>query len=143
MTKAAEKSKVSVHFDCVTSKGIKFSSRDNNQPVEFVLGEGNMLKPFEQAMYGMEVGDKKMVNIACNDAYGEWKEENIIKANRNEMPEGVTIEKGTPLMMHTNEGNEMQVHVVDVNEEEVTLDANHPLAGHDLNFEVELVTITE
>ncbi|HXK82314.1 MAG TPA: FKBP-type peptidyl-prolyl cis-trans isomerase [Bacteroidales bacterium] len=141
MTQVTKDCLVGVHFDCETSKGVKFSSRDNDQPIEFVVGEGNMLKGFEEAVYGMNEGDKKTVEISSDDAYGSWSEENLITAKRHEMPEGVDIQVGTPLMMRTNDGMDRQVHVKEVKEEEVVLDLNHPLAGHDLNFNIEIIFI--
>lgn len=142
MTQVKEDCTVNVHFDCETSKGVKFSSRDNDQqPIEFKVGEGKMIKAFEEAVLGLSAGDKKSIKIGSDEAYGQRSDENIIEAKRSEMPEGTDIQPGTPLMMHTNEGQEIQVMVTEVTDEKIMLDANHPLAGHDLNFEIEIISV--
>jgi peptidylprolyl isomerase len=141
MTQVTKDCLVSVHFDCETSKGVKFSSRDNDQTIDFVVGEGNMLKGFEEAVYGMSEGEKKSVNITSEEAYGPWSEENLVTAKKQEMHEGVDIQKGTPLIMRTKDGQEKQVNVTEVKDDEVVLDTNHPLAGHDLNFLIEIISV--
>lgn len=133
----------SIHYACKTSKGLEFSSRENDKPIEFTPGEGKLLSPLEDVVIGMKVGEIKTVKIESKDAYGVWSDDNLVTSKHEEMPEGIELKKGTPLMMHSENNEEVRVSIYEVSETEVVIDTNHPLADHDLTFDVELLEIKE
>jgi peptidylprolyl isomerase len=105
------------------------------------VGSGQIIKGLDSAIPGMTVGDKKTVNVPCDQAYGETNPEARQAVPREQIPAEIPLEVGTQLQMQTPQGQVVPVTVADVSETEVTLDANHPLAGQDLNFEIEVVEI--
>ncbi len=112
-------------------------------PMELVVGEENFFTQIDEALVGMSSGEKVTVTVTCEDAFGDYDEENVFSVDRSEFPEDLVPELEQTLEMASDEEDEdgMVVTVVDVTDETVTLDANHPLAGEDLTFEVELVEI--
>jgi peptidylprolyl isomerase len=116
------------------------SSQDRG-PLEFEIGAGNVISGLEQGVIGMRTGDKKTITIPPEDAFGQPREDLVIDLNKNEIPEGIKLSVGVHLNIQTSEGQVFKVKVVDVKEDTVTLDANHPLAGATLNFDVELIEI--
>lgn len=110
-------------------------------PLEITLGEGDFYSPVETALIGMRIGEKKTIVVTPEDAFGDYDDENVFSVPRSEMPEDLTPEVGMTLEV-TGEDDELyMVTIVEVNEEEVSLDANHPLAGEELSYEIELVEI--
>jgi peptidylprolyl isomerase len=142
MKKAQSGDTVQVHYTGTLPDGQTFDSSAGRDPLAFTLGSGQVIKGFDDGVSGMEVGDKKTINIPCDDAYGPVNEELLINFDRNQIPADIPLEKGVTLNMH-QEGNGQVVPVVikDITDEYVVLDANHPLAGQDLIFELELVGI--
>lgn len=116
------------------------SSQDRG-PLEFEIGAGNVISGLEQGVIGMRTGDKKTITIPPEDAFGPPREDLVIDLNKNEIPEGIKLSVGVHLKIQTSDGQVFKVKVVDVKEDTVTLDANHPLAGATLNFDVELIEI--
>ena len=116
------------------------SSQDRG-PLEFKIGEGNVISGLEQGVIGMKTGDKKSITIPPEDAFGQPHEELVIDLNKSEIPEGIKLSVGVHLNIQTSDGQVFKVKIVDVKEDTVTLDANHPLAGATLNFYVELIEI--
>lgn len=110
-------------------------------PMELVIGEGDMYVPLESALVGMQAGDKKSVTISADEAFGAYDEENIFSVARSELPEEITPEVGLPLEVVGEDDEEYMVTITEVSDSEVRLDLNHPLAGKDLTYEVELVEI--
>lgn len=110
-------------------------------PLEFKIGEGNVISGLEQGVIGMRTGDKKTITIPPEDAFGQPRKDLVIDLNKNEIPEGIKLSVGVHLNIQTSDGQTFKVKVVDVKEDTVTLDANHPLAGATLNFDVELIEI--
>jgi len=110
-------------------------------PFELVIGEGDFYVPVEEALIGMEVGEKKTVVIPIDDAFGEFDPENVFSVGRSQLPEEIVPEVGLPLEVTGEDGEEYMVTIIEVTEEEVTFDANHPLAGEELTYEIELVEI--
>jgi peptidylprolyl isomerase len=133
-------STVAVHYKGMLDDGSVFDSSEGRDPLEFVLGEGNVIPGFEQAVAGMEVGDSKTVKIPCAEAYGERNEDMMMAVPRDQVPPEITPEVGMMLQIQTPQGP-MPVRVGKVTEENIMLDANHPLAGQDLTFELELVEV--
>lgn len=142
MLKAKEGDSVKVHYTGTFQDGNVFDSSLGGEPLEFALGKGQMIPGFEKAILGMQIGEDKKVTIPSNEAYGEVNEEMFFTINRTEIPDEVKPEVGMRLNAQTGQGQSIQVFIKDFDNQTVTLDANHPLAGKDLNFEIKLVEIT-
>jgi FKBP-type peptidyl-prolyl cis-trans isomerase 2 len=109
--------------------------------LEFTVGSGQVIKGFDEGVKGMKVGDKKTVEIQVTDAYGEKQQEMMIEFPKDQFPADMNPEIGMQLMMSNGSGQQFPVTVAEVKEESIVLDANHPLAGQDLIFDLELVSI--
>jgi FKBP-type peptidyl-prolyl cis-trans isomerase 2 len=141
MQQAQNGDKVKVHYHGKLRSGETFDSSTGREPLEFTLGSGQVIKGFDEGVKGMQVGDKKTVEIPVDDAYGPKNEDMLIEFPKNQFPEDMNPEAGMQLMMNNGEGQQFPVNIVEVKEESVILDANHPLAGQDLIFDLELVEI--
>ncbi|MBV9961614.1 MAG: peptidylprolyl isomerase [Parafilimonas sp.] len=142
MTQQAKKGdKVKVHYHGRLDDGTTFDSSQGRQPLEFEVGSGMVIKGFDDGVTGMSVGDKKTISIPAEDAYGERQEEMVIEFPRSNFPPDIEPEVGMTLNMHSENGQELPVTITDINEEAIILDANHPLAGKDLIFDIELVDL--
>lgn len=139
--KAKEGDVVRVHYTGRLKDNRIFDTSLDGEPLELTVGAGEVIPGFEQAVIGMEVGDKKTVTIAAEDAYGPYREELVVEIDRGRIPSDLHLEIGQPLVFRQSEGPPIRVLVTDISERSVTLDANHPLAGEDLTFEVQLVEI--
>lgn len=133
--------KVKVHYHGKLRSGETFDSSQGREPLEFTVGSGQVIKGFDQGVMGMQVGDKRTIEIEVQDAYGAKQDEMIIEFPKNQFPPDMKPEKGMQLMMNNGSGQSFPVTVTEVKEESVILDANHPLAGQDLIFDIELVEI--
>jgi peptidylprolyl isomerase len=131
---------VQVHYKGTLADGTVFDSSEGRDPLEFVTGEQSVIPGFEAAVVAMTVGQTQTVTIPCDEAYGESSEDMIGLVPRQSLPEDLEPEIGMMLEMHTENGT-LPVRVVEVDDETVTLDANHPLAGEDLTFELTLVSV--
>ncbi len=134
--------KVKVHYHGKLRSGETFDSSDGREPLEFTVGSGQVIKGFDEGVMGMNVGDKRTVEITPGDAYGEKEAERIVEFPKTQFPPDMIPEVGMQLMMNDGEGQSLPVIVTEVKEETVLLDANHPLAGQDLIFDIELVEVT-
>lgn len=132
---------VKVHYHGRLTDGTTFDSSEGRDPLEFKVGAGNVIKGFDTAMVDMKVGDKKTVEIPVGEAYGERREDMLMEYPKTDFPDDMTPEQGLQLHMSDNQGNVFPVVIAEVKEEVVVLDANHPLAGKDLIFDIELVSI--
>jgi peptidylprolyl isomerase len=132
---------VRVHYTGKFLNGESFDSSVDRDPLEFTVGAGMMIKGFDAAMPGMAVGDKKTVNIAAVDAYGEKDPTAIIEFPKENVPEDMKLEPGMSLTLTNQEGQPFPVVVTEIKEALVVLDANHFLAGQELVFDIELVEI--
>lgn len=133
---------VKVHYTGTLDDGTVFDSSRDREPLEFTVGEGQVIPGFDEAVIGMSAAESKTVHIENEKAYGPRHEAMIVKVERAHMPEDLKPEVGMQLQMQQENGQPMVVMISEVNDTEVTLDANHPLAGKDLNFELELVSIS-
>jgi len=138
---AAEGDTVKVHYTGTLDDGTVFDSSRQRGPLEFTIGEGQILPKFEQAVTGLEPGQTTETRIEAAEAYGQRQEDRIVEFPREKLPEGLDPEVGQKLQMQTESGQTTVVTVADTAEQTITLDANHPLAGQDLSFEIELVEI--
>ena len=141
MTAAKAGDTVRIHYTGTLDDGTVFDSSQGRDPLEFQVGSGQIITGLDTAIPGMGVGDEKTVNVASDDAYGPIHPEALQSVPRVEIPADIPLELGTQLQVQTPTGQAMPVTVVEVTETEVTLDANHPLAGKDLTFAIELVSI--
>jgi len=141
MAEATTGDTVKVHYTGTMQDGSVFDSSRERGPLEFTLGEGRLIPGFEQAVEGMAVGDTTTVVIAPAEGYGERNLESIVEVGREQMPEGFEPSVGDQLQIQTGPGNVLPATITAVSDETVTLDANHPLAGETLTFEIELVEI--
>ena len=141
MAQVKEGDVVRVHYTGKLVNGEQFDSSLGKEPLEFTVGAGMMIKGFDAAMPGMNVGDKKTINIAPVDAYGEKSDEAIIEFPRENVPADMELEPGMSLTLSNQAGQPVPVTVIEVNEQVIILDANHFLAGQELVFDIELVEI--
>lgn len=132
---------VKVHYHGTLTDGSTFDSSEGREPLEFQAGSGQVIKGFDDAVMNMSIGEKKTVHIPVDDAYGQRHPENMMEYPISEFPEDMAPATGMQLQMTDNAGNIIPVIITEVKESVVVLDANHPLAGEDLIFEIELVAI--
>ena len=143
MQQAKTGDKVKVHYNGRLINGETFDSSEGRAPLEFEIGGGMVIKGFDDGVTGMSVGEKKTVNIPFNEAYGPRNPEMLIEFPKERFPKEMELEKGMQLMMTNESGQQFPVVVDQINENDVILDANHPLAGQDLIFDIELMEIEE
>jgi peptidylprolyl isomerase len=141
MTQVKTGDTVRIHYTGTLLDGTTFDSSDGRDPLEFEVGSGQIIPGLDVALPGMAVGDTKTVNVPCDEAYGPVNPNMQQAVPRSGIPADIPLDPGTQLQMQTPEGQTLPVTVVDVTETEVMLDANHPLAGKDLTFAIELVAI--
>ena len=141
MEQAKKGDKVQVHYHGKLADGTTFDSSEGRQPLEFEVGSGMVIKGFDDGVTGMSVGDKKTVLIPAENAYGPVQKEMVFEFPRANFPPDITPEIGMTLQMHSEDGQEMPVLITGVNMDSILLDANHPLAGKELIFDIELVDI--
>lgn len=142
MTQVKENNTIKVHYTGKLADGQVFDSSEGKEPLEFTLGQGRLIPGFEKGLIDMKLNEKKTINIAVEDAYGEPREDLIIEVSKTELPQEMAPEVGMGLVSRTPEGQEMNLLVVEVKDETVILDGNHPLAGRDLIFDLEVVEIS-
>ena len=140
MAQATKGNTVRIHYTGTLADGSQLDSSAGRDPLEFTLGDGMVIPGFDKAVDGMQVGDSKTFDIPADEAYGERREEMVMSVPRAEFPDHIDPQTGQQLQMQQGEQT-FVVTVSDVDDEAVVLDANHPLAGEDLTFTVELVEI--
>ncbi|MCE1273531.1 MAG: peptidylprolyl isomerase [Chlorobiaceae bacterium] len=141
MAQAKSGDTVRVHYTGTFDDGTVFDTSMEREPLQFTVGAGMVIAGFDNAVTGMEPGQKKTVNIPAEQAYGPRSEELVAEIGRDRLPADLEIEIGQQLQVGLADGDQAVVMIVDVSETTVTLDANHPMAGMDLNFELELIEI--
>ena len=141
MAQAKNGDTVKVHYTGKLDNGTVFDSSADREPLEFTIGEGQLIADFEQAVIDMNPGESKTIKIPCDNAYGPHREEMLMVVDRSQFPGDLEPKIDQKLQVRHPDGEESVVTVVDVNEANVTLDANHPLAGKDLTFEIQLTQI--
>lgn len=143
MKQVKEGDVVKVHYTGKLANGEEFDSSQGREPLEFTVGAGQMIKGFDDAMPGMNVGDKKTITIPPADGYGERSEDALIEFPKENIPEDMKLEAGMSLTLSNQEGQPVPVVVKEIRDDIVLLDANHFLAGENLVFDIELVEIAE
>lgn len=132
---------VKVHYHGRLEDGTTFDSSEGRSPLEFEVGAGNVIKGFDEGVLGMSQGEKKTIHIPAEDAYGPSVAENIIEFPRSQFPQDMAPETGMQLNLRSQDGQSFPVVITEVKDDVVILDANHPLAGKALIFDVEVVEI--
>ncbi|MCC5935144.1 MAG: peptidylprolyl isomerase [Balneolales bacterium] len=141
MSNVKQGDKVKVHYTGTLQDGSVFDSSREREPLEFQIGSGALIPGFEKAVLGLSVGESTKVEIPSGEAYGEVRDEMIISVERDKLPADIDPQIGMQLQVQQPDGQAMPVVISDVNETHITIDANHPLAGRDLTFEIELVEV--
>jgi peptidylprolyl isomerase len=132
---------VRIHYTGTLTDGTTFDSSEGRDPLEFTVGSGQIIPGLDKAIPGMSVGDRKTVNVPADEAYGPHNPAATQAVPRAEIPDNIPLDIGSKLQVQMSGGQVVPVTVAHVTEEEVLLDANHPLAGKDLTFAIELVEI--
>ena len=141
MQQAKSGDKVKVHYHGRLTNGESFDSSAGREPLEFEVGSGMVIKGFDDGVTGMKVGEKKTINIPAEQAYGEKNADMVIEYPREQFPDHIELKTGEQLVMSNPSGQQFQVRIAEIKDDVVLLDANHPLAGEDLVFDIELVEI--
>lgn len=141
MVQAKTGDTVMVHYSGFLDDGTLFDPSLKREPFQFTLGQGMVIQGFEEAVTGMNIGETKTVQIPCGAAYGPHREDLLVVIDRSQVPPHINPEIGMNLQVSTPDGNVAEVTVSNIDEESITLDANHPLAGKDLLFEIKLIEI--
>lgn len=139
MAQVKQGTQVKVHYTGTFDDGTEFDSSAGKQPLEFTCGENQVIPGFEEAVKGMNVGEKKKFRVEPQQAYGEYDAQQQIVVEHSMLPADLEPEVGMQLQIEMESGAPILVQVTDVNAEQVTLDANHPLAGKALNFSLEVI----
>jgi FKBP-type peptidyl-prolyl cis-trans isomerase 2 len=139
MAKATTDNTVKVHYTGKLTSGEIFDSSLEREPLEFTIGAGQMIPGFDAAVNGMEINEKKSITISAEEAYGPRKEEMMQKVAKDQLPEDMKPEIGQTLVAGSPDGQEMHVIITEINDDNIVVDANHPLAGQELQFDIELV----
>jgi peptidylprolyl isomerase len=147
MSQAKNGDSVTVHYTGRLTDGTVFDSSEGegcgceHEPLSFTIGHGEVIPGFEQAVIGMSIGESRTVTIPVDEAYGERSEQMVAVIDKGNLPTGMTPAIGQQLEVSQENGQTFPVIVCEVTDDKVTLDANHPLAGHDLTFDIRLLTI--
>ena len=141
MAQAKEGDKVKVNYTGSFEDGTVFSSSPEEDPLEFTIGQKTLLPSFEKAVIGMNEGDTKAVSIPPEDAFGHRKEDLIFNVERTKLPPGIDLTLGGVLRVGSDTGKNFEVAITNIDDEIVTLDGNHPLAGKVVNLEIHLLEI--
>jgi len=141
MVQAKPGDTVKVHYTGKLEDGTVFDTSADRAPLQFTIGEGQIIPGFEQAVVGMNPGESKTIKVLTNDAYGPHREDMVLVVDRNQLPVDLIPEVGQQLQSRQPDGQIIVVTVIAVSESTVTVDANHPLAGKDLTFDIQLVEI--
>jgi peptidylprolyl isomerase len=141
MSQAKDGDAVKVHYTGTLGDGTVFDSSVGGEPLEFVLGEGNVIPGFEEAVRGMSPGETRMTTISAENAYGPHEPDAVFEVPRAQLPPDVDPQVGQQLGLQHPSGQMIPAVIAGVSDSAVTIDANHPLAGEDLTFEIQLVEV--
>jgi FKBP-type peptidyl-prolyl cis-trans isomerase SlpA len=141
MSQVKQNDKVKVHYTGKLANGEVFDSSVEREPMEFEVGKGQLIPGFENGVVDMKVNDKKTIVIPSSEAYGEPREELVQEVPNDRLPEDIKPEIGMGLVSKTPDGDEIQLVVKEVKDEAIVVDGNHPLAGQELTFDVEVLEI--
>jgi FKBP-type peptidyl-prolyl cis-trans isomerase 2 len=143
MSQVKENNTVKVNYTGKLSDGQVFDSSEGKEPMEFTLGQGQLIPGFEKGLIDMKLNEKKTITIAKEEAYGDINNDLIQEVEKTQLPQDMTPEVGMGLVSKSPDGQEMNLLVVEVREESIVIDGNHPLAGKELIFDLEVVEIKD
>ncbi|QCX37551.1 peptidylprolyl isomerase [Aureibaculum algae] len=143
MIQVKENNTVKVNYTGKLSDGQIFDSSEGREPLEFTLGQGQLIPGFEKGLIDMKLNEKKTITIPKAEAYGEVNEQLIQEVNKTELPQDMEPKVGMGLVSKSPDGQEMNLMVVEVKDESIVIDGNHPLAGKDLIFDLEVIEIKD
>lgn len=143
MARAKEGDEVRVHYTGKLEDGTVFDTSQEGEPLSFTIGEDRVIPGFEEAVVGMEPGDSKTQTIEPENAYGEHREDMVMELDKGQIPDEVEPQVGQQLQLRLENGQTVPVLITALGEDTVTIDANHPLAGRTLTFEIELIDVEE
>jgi peptidylprolyl isomerase len=132
---------IKIHYTGRLDDGTVFDSSREREPLEFTMGNGGLIKGFEDAVRGMTIGEVKTIRIVSGEAYGPYRDDLVMSVNKAQLPPDIDARQGVVLSLRHPNGGTIDALISEVTDDSVTLDANHPLAGEDLTFELELVEI--
>ena len=138
-----ENNTIKVNYTGKLSNGQVFDTSEGKEPIEFVLGQGRLIPGFEKGLIDMKLNEKKTIEIAKDQAYGDVNDNLIQEVKKTDLPQDMEPKVGMGLVSKSPDGQEINLMVVEVKEESIVIDGNHPLAGYDLVFDVEVVEINE
>ncbi len=141
MSTAKTGDRVKVHYKGQLEDGQVFTDSRGNDPLEFTIGEKSVIPGFEEAVEGMDEGEKRTEKIPCDQAFGPRRDDLVASIDRDELPDDIDPQVGQQLQMQQDDGQDFTVMITDKDDSTITVDANHPLAGQDLTFEIELLEI--
>jgi FKBP-type peptidyl-prolyl cis-trans isomerase 2 len=141
MSAAKKGDTVKVNYTGKLDDGTVFDSSEGRDPLEFKIGAGQLIPGFDAAVVDMAPGETKTVTVPPEEAYGPYHEQMVVQANRSQFPEGVEPEVGQQFESRSEDGQNFLVTVTEIDGDKITLDANHPLAGKELTFDIELVEV--
>jgi FKBP-type peptidyl-prolyl cis-trans isomerase 2 len=141
MQEAKSGNQVKVHYHGRLQDGTTFDSSEGRSPLEFEVGAGQVIKGFDDGVLGMKTGDKKTIHIPVEEAYGVKSEDMIIEFPRDQFPADMKPEVGMQLNLRGQDGRNFPVVISEIKDDAIVLDGNHPLAGKDLIFDIEMVEI--
>jgi peptidylprolyl isomerase len=141
MSEAKSGDTVKVRFTGRLENGEVFTRSEDENPLELTLGTGQLIEGFENGVMGMKVGEKKTITIPPEQGYGSRQDELVVEVDRRDLPDHITPAVGKALKVRRHDGEDIHLIIMDMNEDTITLDANHPLAGITLFFDLELVAI--
>ena len=141
MSQVKEGDNIFLHYTGTLDDGTVFDSSDGREPLSFTVGSGEVIQGFDEGVRGMEVGETRDISISPDQAYGEYYDELVRVVPRQAFPEGMTPAVGMTLELELPSGQSLPVRIIDVEGDEITLDANHLLAGETLNFKIHIVNI--
>ena len=143
MSQVKVNSTIKVNYTGKLANGQVFDTSEGKEPIEFILGQERLIPGFEKGLIDMKLNEKKTIEIAKDQAYGEPNPNLIQEVKKTELPQDMEPQVGMGLVSKSPEGQEINLMVVEVKEDSIVIDGNHPLAGHDLIFDVEVVEIKE
>jgi FKBP-type peptidyl-prolyl cis-trans isomerase 2 len=141
MSQAKQGDRIKLHYTGRLANGTVFDSSENRQPLELQLGEQKLLPGFEQALLGMSVGEKKTIELQPDEAYGPRREELVATVERTQLPPHSDPQPGQMVKLQQQDGQEISANITKVTDSSVTFDANHPLAGHALTFDIHMLEV--
>ncbi|CAN5376883.1 peptidylprolyl isomerase [soil metagenome] len=141
MSQVKENDTVKVHYTGKLKDGQVFDTSEGKDPIEFTLGKGQLIPGFEKGLVNMEINEKKTITIPKTEAYGDPREDLIQEVDKSQLPEEIKPEVGMGLVSKTPDGREMNLVIAEVKDNSIVVDGNHPLAGKDLIFDLEVVEI--